>query len=128
MPNYETVFMARQDLTQTQVKALTDGFAKIITDNGGKVHKTEQWGLLTLAYKINKAKKAHYVLIETDTPAPALHEMERNMRLNEDVMRYLTTRQEKLSEGPSIMMRKSDEQDDDEPKRFKKFDRDEEAA
>lgn len=125
MPFYETVFMARQELSPAQVKTLTGDFEKIIKDNGGKVHKTEQWGLVNLAYKINKAKKAHYVLIETDAPAPALQEMERNMRLHEDVMRYLTTRQEKLSDGPSVMMRKPDEQDNDEPRKSR---RDQEEA
>lgn len=114
MPFYETVFIARQDLSQTQVDALTESYCKIIKDGGGKIHKTENWGLRTLAYRINKNRKGHYVLIEMDTPAPALHEMERNIRLNEDVLRYLTTREEKLSEGPSIIMDKTARDSEDE--------------
>lgn len=104
MPYYETVFIARQDLTTSQVDELTESYSKIITDNGGKVHKTENWGLRTLAYKINKNRKGYYVLIETDTPAEALHEMERNMRLNEDVLRYMSIREKELSTGPSVVM------------------------
>ena len=106
MPYYETVFIARQDLSDKQVKDLTDTFCKFITDGKGKVHKTEHWGLRTLAYKINKNRKGHYVLIETDTPPEALLEMERNLRLSEDVLRFLSIREEKLSTGPSVMMEK----------------------
>lgn len=120
MPYYETVFIARQDLTETQVKDITEGFAKVITDNGGKVHKTEFWGLKSFAYRINKARKGHYVLLETDTPPAALHEMERLMRLHEDVVRHLTIREEVLSEGPSIMMDKGDRDDEEKKPRFKK--------
>ena len=87
---YETVFIARQDLSPQQVEQLAEKFGKIIADNGGKVHKTEHWGLKTLAYRINKNRKGHYVLFELDTPAAALHEMERNMRLSEDVLRFMT--------------------------------------
>src|SRR5688572_6121102 len=83
MPFYETVFIARQDLGDAQVKAITETCEKIIKDGKGKVVKTENWGLRTLAYKINKNKKGHYVLIESDTPAPAMLEMERTLRLNE---------------------------------------------
>ncbi|MDH5721713.1 MAG: 30S ribosomal protein S6 [Alphaproteobacteria bacterium] len=112
MPFYETVFIARQDLTDGQVKALTEQFSKIITDGKGKIHKTEFWGLRSFAYKINKARKGHYVLLELDTEAPALLEMERQMRLHEDVVRYLTIREEELSDGPSIVMDKSARDDD----------------
>ena len=108
MPFYETVFIARQDLSPAQVEALTEGFVKIIKDGGGKVHKTENWGLRSLAYRIQKNRKGHYVLIETDTPPEALHEMERNLRLSEDVLRYLTVREEKLSEGPSAILARGD--------------------
>lgn len=104
MAYYETVFIARPDLSQKQVEELTEGFCKIIKDGKGKVHKTEAWGLRNLAYKISKNRKGHYVLIETDTPAAALHEMERQMRLNEDVLRFLTVKNEALSKGPSVMM------------------------
>lgn len=111
MPYYETVFMARQDLTDGQVKDLTDQFSKIITDNGGKITKTENWGLRTLAYRINKSRKAHYVLLESDAPSDAVIELERLLRLNEDVMRSLTTRLDALTDGPSVMMEKP--RDDD---------------
>lgn len=107
MPFYETVFIARQDLTEAQVKELTDGYTKIITDGGGKIHKIENWGLRNLAYKINKNRRGHYVLIESDTPAPALHEVERTMRLNEDILRFMSIREDELSTGPSVVMDKS---------------------
>lgn len=107
MPYYETVFIARQDLSDAQVKDLSDGYQKIITDAGGKINKTENWGLRTLAYRINKNRRGHYVLIESDVTAPAIHEMERTMRLNEDILRYMSTREDALSTGPSIIMDKS---------------------
>ena len=96
MPFYETVFIARQELSDAQVKDLTESYAKIITDGGGKIHKTENWGLRTLAYRIRKNRKGHYVLIESDTPPAALLEMERQMRINEDVLRFLTVRVDDL--------------------------------
>lgn len=111
MPYYETVLIARQELSQGQVDDLTKDLSKIITDNGGKVHKTEYWGLRTLAYRINKSRKGHYVLMETDTPPAAIAEMERNMRLNEDVMRFMTIKEEELSDGPSVMMDKGGDRD-----------------
>lgn len=117
MPFYETVFMTRQDLGEAQVKALTDKYTKIITDNGGKVHKVEQWGLRTLAYRINKNRKANYTLIESDAPAAAIIELERVLRLEEDVLRSLTVREEKLSEGPSVVMDKSRGRDESDEQR-----------
>jgi small subunit ribosomal protein S6 len=119
MPYYETVFMARQDLSETQVKEATTKFEKVITDNGGKIHKTENWGLRTLAYPINKAKKANYVLLELDTPSDALHEMERQMGLDEDIVRHMTIREDELSDGPSIMMAKHEDREDRKPYRGK---------
>lgn len=107
MPIYETVFMTRQDVGAQQVEELTKQFCEIITKMGGKVAKTEQWGLRTLAYKINKARKAHYTLIESDTPAPALLEMERQMRIHEDIVRYLSVRRDELSSGPSAIIDKN---------------------
>lgn len=107
MPYYETVFVARQDLSTTQVQELTDAYSKIITDAGGKIHKTENWGLRTLAYRINKNRRGHYVLIESETEAPALHEVERSMRLNEDILRFMSVREDELSSGPSVMMDKT---------------------
>lgn len=116
MAYYETVFMARQDLTEAQVKDITSAFEKIITDEKGKILKTESWGLRTLAYRINKARKAHYVLLELDCEAAALHEMERQMRLHEDVMRHLTIRLEEPTEGPSAIL---GGRDDDDKKSYK---------
>lgn len=113
MPYYETVLIARQDLSTAQVDALIEGFAKIIKAGGGKVHKTENWGLRNLAFRINKNRKGHYALIESDTPPAALHEMERNMRLNEDVLRYLSVREESLSKGPSVVMLRGERDSDD---------------
>lgn len=114
MPIYETVFIARQDLSDAQVKSLTADCEKIIKDGNGKVLKTESWGLRTLAYKINKSRKAHYVLIESDTPAPALIEMERTLRLNEDVMRYMSIKLDAPSKGPSKILDKDTRDSDNE--------------
>lgn len=107
MPYYETVFITRQDLSEAQVKDLSDGYQKILTEAGGKINKVENWGLRNLAYRINKNRRGHYVLIESDVEAPAIHEMERTMRLNEDILRYMSTREDELSTGPSIIMDKS---------------------
>lgn len=96
MPLYELMFIARQDLAPQQVDELATQFSKIITENGGKVVKTDHWGLRTLAYRIKKNRKGHYVLFNLDTPAPALIECERKMRLNEDVLRYLSVRVEEF--------------------------------
>lgn len=122
MPFYETVFIARQDLGDAQVKAITETCEKIIKDGKGKVVKTENWGLRTLAYKINKNRKGHYVLIETDTPATAMLEVERTLRLNEDVVRYMTIRMDELSKGPSKPIDKNSN-DDFEGNDRPKFDR-----
>lgn len=104
MPFYETVFIARQDLSDQQVKDQIEQFSKIVTENGGKILKTEHWGLRTLAYRIKKSRRAHYALIESDAPAPAIHEMERRMRINEDILRYLTIRLEEPTSGPSVIL------------------------
>lgn len=109
MPLYETVFIARQDVSAKQVEDYTKAFSKIINDNGGSVKKTESWGLRTLAYRINKNRKGHYILIHSDAPPAAITEMERNIRLNEDVLRHMTVRIEKLPEGPSAILRQSDD-------------------
>lgn len=108
MPFYEHVYLARQDLAPAQVEALTEAFSKIITDNGGTVASTEYWGLRNIAYRIAKNRKAHYVLLNIDSPAPAVHELERQVALNEDVIRYQTIRVDALEAGPSAMMKKSD--------------------
>ena len=111
MPNYESVFIARQDITAAQVEGLVETFEKVIIDAGGSVPKKESWGLRTLAYKIKKNRKGHYTLMNIDAPADAVHEMERQMRINEDVLRYLTIRVDELEEGPSVMMRSRDRDD-----------------
>ena len=117
MPHYETVFIARQDLTDTQVSDLSDKFCQIIKDQGGTVTKTENWGLRTLAYRINKNRKGHYVLIESEAPGSALIELERLMRLEEDILRSINVRLNAPSEGPSPMMDKSKGDSDKETTR-----------
>lgn len=114
MPLYETVFIARQDVSAKQVEDYAKAFAKIVNDNGGEVKKTESWGLRNLAYKIKKNKKGHYTLIHSDAPAAAIAEMERNIRLNEDILRHMTVRIEKLPDGPSPVLRHSDDDRDDD--------------
>lgn len=111
MPLYETVFIARQDVSAKQVEDYAKSFAKIVNDNGGETKRTEPWGLRNLAYKIKKNKKGHYTLLHFDAPAAAITELERQMRLNEDVLRFMTVRIEKLPEGPSAILRQSDDED-----------------
>lgn len=123
MPYYETVFIARQELSSAQVKDLTENFCKIITTGGGKVVKTEEWGLRTLAYRIRKNRKGHYVLIETDTPAAALIEMERQMRLADEVLRYISVKEDELSKGPSAIMNRDTRDSDDRPDRSDRHER-----
>lgn len=108
MPQYEHVFLARQDLSQAQVDALAATATEIVENNEGKVVKTETWGLKNLAYKIKRNRKAHFVMLNIDGPAGVIHELERQTGMNEDVIRYLTIRVDELEEGPSVMMRKSD--------------------
>ena len=108
MPLYEHVFLARQDLAQAQVDALAENATKIIADNGGKVVKTETWGLRGLAYRIAKNRKAHYVMLDVEAPAPAMAELERQTGINEDVIRFMTIRVDAHESGPSAMMRKQD--------------------
>lgn len=111
MPLYEHVILARQDISAQQAEGLNETFKNIITENGGKVSKTEYWGLRSIAYKIKKNRKAHYTLLNIDAPHEAVHEMERQMSLNSDILRFMTLRVEELEEGPSAMMRKSDRDD-----------------
>ena len=117
MPLYEHVFLARQDLAQAQVDALAENATKIIADNGGKVIKTETWGLRGLAYRIAKNRKAHYVMLDIDAPAPAMAELERQTGINEDVIRYMTIRVDAHEKGPSAMMRKQDRERTRGPRR-----------
>ncbi len=104
MPLYESVFIARQDISGAQVDALADGFAEVIGNGGGQIAKREYWGLRNLAYRIKKNRKGHYVLFNIDAPAEAVHEMERLMRLNDDILRFMTLRMDELDAEPSAMM------------------------
>ena len=115
MALYEHVFLARQDMSAQQVDALVEQYKGVIEANGGKVGRVENWGLKSLTYRINKNRKAHYVLMDIDAPAPAVHEVERQMRINEDILRYMTIAVEKHEDGPSAMMQKRDR--DDRPRR-----------
>ena len=109
MPLYEHVFISRQDLSNTQAESLVEHFSAVITDNDGKVVDSEYWGVKTMAYKINKNRKGHYAFLRTDAPAAAVQEMERLMRLHEDVMRVLTIKVDEHAEGPSAQMQKREE-------------------
>lgn len=127
MALYEHIFMARQDVSSQQVDTLVDHFKTVLEENGGSVGKIENWGLKTLPYRVNKNRKAHYALMNIDAPSAAVSEMERQMRIHEDVLRYMTVRVEEHEEGPSAMLRKSDRddrrpggrggRDDDRPRR-----------
>ena len=108
MPYYEHVFLARQDLSQAQVDALAAAATEIVEAGKGKVTKTETWGLKNLAYKIDRNRKAHFVLLNIDAPGSVVEELERQNRINEDIIRYLTIRVDELEEGPSVMMRKNE--------------------
>jgi len=108
MPLYEHVFLARQDLSQAQVDALAATATEIVEANQGKITKVETWGLRSLAYKIQKNRKAHFVLLNIDAPAGVVAELERQTSINEDVIRFLTVRVDELEAGPSVMMRKND--------------------
>ena len=122
MPLYEHVFLARQDLAQAQVDTLAETATRIIEEGQGRIVKTETWGLRNLAYRIAKNRKAHYVLLDIDAPAAAIAEMERQVALNEDVIRYMTVRVDEHEAGPSAMMRRSDRE------RSRRRDRDERDA
>jgi small subunit ribosomal protein S6 len=113
MPLYEHVFISRQDLSNAQAEGLIEHFSTVLSDNGGKVVGNEYWGVKTMAYKINKNRKGHYAFLKSDAPAAAVQEMERLMRLHDDVMRVLTIRVDKHAEGPSIQMQKRDDRDRD---------------
>jgi len=108
VPLYEHVFLARQDLSQAQVDALAATATEIIEANQGKVVKTETWGLRSLAYKIAKNRKAHYVMLNIDAPGNVIAELERQTQINEDIIRYMTIKVEELEAGPSVMMRKQE--------------------
>jgi small subunit ribosomal protein S6 len=113
MPLYEHVFLARQDVSAQQVEELTTQLKGVIEQMGGKITKLEQWGVKTLSYRLRKNRKAHFTFMNVDAPPAALNEIERQERLNEDVLRYLTVRVDEHEEGPSAMLRKSDRDRDD---------------
>lgn len=120
MSFYESVFIARQDISASQVETLTKEFSDIVAELGGRVANSEYWGLRTLAYRVRKNRKGHYVMLNMDCPGDAISELERRMRLNEDVLRYLTIKVEELSEEQSIMMT---QKGNDKPERGERGDR-----
>ncbi|APG47269.1 30S ribosomal protein S6 [Phaeobacter porticola] len=111
MPLYEHVMIARQDLSNSQAEGLIEHFGAVLSDNGGKLVEQEYWGVKTMAYKINKNRKGHYSFLKTDASAAAIQEMERLMRLHDDVMRVLTIKVDAHEDGPSVQMQKRDERD-----------------
>src|SRR5215217_4606179 len=117
MPLYEHVYLARQDVTTQQVEELTAQFKGIIEQMGGSVAKAEYWGVKSLSYRLRKNRKAHFTLLNVEAPPAAITEVERQERLNEDVLRYLTVRVEEHEAGPSAMMRKADRERDREERR-----------
>ncbi len=108
MPLYEHVYIARQDISPAQVEALTDELQSIVRENGGEIKKSEYWGLRTLQYKINKNRKGHYSLMNIDSPPNAITELERQMRIKEDILRFMTIRVEEHDEEPSPVMSRRD--------------------
>ena len=122
MPLYEHVFLARQDVTAQQVEEMIAQYKGVIEAGKGSVKKEEYWGVKSLTYRIRKNRKAHMALLNIDAPAAAVHEMERQMRISEDVIRFMTVKVEALEEGPSAMMQKRDRDErrgdrDDRPRR-----------
>ena len=112
MALYEHIYLARQDVSPQQVEEMTNALTEVLVAGGGKVTKNEYWGLKSLSYRIKKNRKAHYSLLNIDAPAPAVAEMERQMRINEDILRFMTVRVDELEEGPSAMLQKRDRDDD----------------
>ena len=108
MPLYEHVFLARQDASAQQVEDFTTQITGVIEGLGGKVTKTENWGVRSLTYRMNKNRKAHFMLLNIDGPSAVVAEIERQERISEDIIRYITVRVDELEEGPSAMMRKAD--------------------
>ncbi|MBK6413619.1 30S ribosomal protein S6 [Sphingopyxis sp.] len=108
MPFYEHVFIARQDLSQAQVDALAETVTNIVTEFKGEVHKTETWGLKQLAYKIQKNRKGHYVMLSAEVSGEAIAEIERQAAISEDIIRWMTIKVDELEKGPSVMMRKQE--------------------
>jgi small subunit ribosomal protein S6 len=125
MPQYEHIFMVRQDASNAQVEELTEHYKSVIAANGGSIGKVEYWGVKSLAYRIRKNRKAHYTLMNITAPPAALAEMERQMSINEEVVRFLTLRMDELDEEPSVMVRpaRRDDRRDDRPERRDREDR-----
>ena len=111
MALYEHIFLARQDLSGAQVDELIQNYKTLLEENGGSVGRIENWGLKSLTYRIKKNRKAHYAILNIEAPGAAIHEMERQMRINEDILRYMTVSVEEHEEGPSVMMQKRDRDD-----------------
>jgi small subunit ribosomal protein S6 len=124
MPLYEHVFLTRQDASAQQVEELTAQFKGVIEQMGGKVAKTEQWGVKSLSYRLRKNRKAHFTMFNVDAPSTALNEIERQERLSEDILRYITIRVDEHEEGPSAMMRKVDRDRERDDRGFGFRDRD----
>jgi small subunit ribosomal protein S6 len=122
MPLYEHVFLARQDISPQQVDTLVEQFKGVIEANGGEVAKTELWGMKTLAYRIKKNRKAHFTMFNIQAPHAAVAEMERQMRINEDILRFMTLKVEEFEEGPSAMMQKRDRDERKERERGRRRD------
>jgi small subunit ribosomal protein S6 len=123
MALYEHVFISRQDLSNAQAEGLIEQFGGILTDNGGTVVESEYWGLKTMAYKINKNRKGHYAYVRSDAPSAAVQEMERLMRIHDDVMRVLTIKLDKHEEGPSAVVLAKSQRDERGPRRPRRDDR-----
>ena len=116
MPLYEHVYISRQDLSNAQAESLIEHFNGVLTENGGKIVDQEYWGLKTMAFKINKNRKGHYAFVRSDAPSAAVHEMERLMRIHEDVMRVLTIKVDKHEEGPSAVVQAKNARDERGPR------------
>jgi small subunit ribosomal protein S6 len=123
MALYEHVYLARQDVTPQQVETLNEQFKSVIEAHGGKIAKLEYWGVKSLAYRIKKNRKAHFTLMNIDAPSAALTEMERQMGINEDILRFITLRVDEHEDGPSVMMRKRDDSDREREDRGDRGDR-----
>jgi small subunit ribosomal protein S6 len=117
MPLYEHTVIARPDLSTQQAQALSDAFGEILTTEGGKLGKVEYWGLRTLAYRVKKHRKGHYLHINVEAPTAAITELERQQRIHEDVLRYLTVRVDAFEEGPSQVMVAKSSRDERGPRR-----------
>jgi small subunit ribosomal protein S6 len=111
MALYEHIYLARQDVSAQQVEAITEQLKGVITGGGGSIGKVEYWGVKTLAYRVKKNRKAHFTLMNIDADSALINEMERQMRINEDILRFMTIRVEQHEDGPSVMMRKRDDDD-----------------